>query len=713
MDETSARDARHGEEAEAAQDLTSLLADETRRIQGDDSKRSQILQDETILLGKPGPAHLSLTADETPAEPEAAGEKPTRPAHFAPGVGETVVMEPPVPEEAPAEPAPSTAARLDDILPEVHIGGQDQADEDDALDSLDELALDEPDEVPEADVNPGATAIDLTVPGVEQPMPEPAPADAAVPGVIPVDPTVLRPLPKQVGEEHLVVRNTRDYDHDAQSVNVVAGADNFDTIVERDTDRGVRRDPYARSSLSGSVPGEGNSRSKLRPLLAILLVALVIGGGAAAFAYGMELWGGKSVPYVIGESQANAELRLSEKGLTVRVEAEPADDAIGKVLSQSPESGERVPEGSQVTIIVATNRTMPDVVGLSREEAEKALHEAGAENITTKSKPSSKPEGTVIEVSPEAGEAFVSRSQVTLTVATPFTVPDVVGKKESDALEALKEASLKGEVSYVVSDKTVRTVVETSPAAGEVIEEGGTVQVKVSSPYPTDIHHLAEFFSHSSQDVDGFLLSKNFSFERGGIDNLGNAVQTYTSSDQGELTFSSQPHVRGLKLPKEGSANVLATGAPIAAGRLDCPSHMIPAGFDREALEGLAKECGLKGLDDTCRADNMTLPAGAPRVAANFGCASGEMGDMVWTVLVVNANGTTRASVTCAKEDIYKSSDLAPFGGSLCRYAAYQEVYLSSEYQVHEEKKDDAKDDKGNDGSEDGGQQQEGEGQEG
>ena len=49
MDETSARDARHGEEASEAQDLTSLLADETRRIQGDDSKRSQILQDETIL----------------------------------------------------------------------------------------------------------------------------------------------------------------------------------------------------------------------------------------------------------------------------------------------------------------------------------------------------------------------------------------------------------------------------------------------------------------------------------------------------------------------------------------------------------------------------------------------------------------------------------------------------------------------------------------
>ena len=74
------------------------------------------------------------------------------------------------------------------------------------------------------------------------------------------------------------------------------------------------------------------------------------------------------------------EARLAEKGMTVQVEAEPADDAIGKVLSQSPESGTRIPEGSQVTIVIAANRILPEVVGMSQEEAEKKIKKLGGYN---------------------------------------------------------------------------------------------------------------------------------------------------------------------------------------------------------------------------------------------------------------------------------------------------------------------------------------------
>ena len=73
------------------------------------------------------------------------------------------------------------------------------------------------------------------------------------------------------------------------------------------------------------------------------------------------------------------------------------------------------------------------------------------------------------------------------------------------------------------------------------------------------------------------------------------------------------------------------------------------------------------------------------------------MGNLYWTVLVVNG----RAVATCARKDIYSSADLQPFGGSVCRFMAYQEVYLSSEYQYKEvkktEKKSDKKDDKKDD----------------
>ena len=519
---------------------------------------------------------------------------------------------------------------------------------------------------------------------------EPA-GDLTEPGIIPVDATILRPRAKQTDDDYLYVRNTRDYDHDAQSVNVAASSDRFATLREERPKREGRRDPYARSARKGDVLGEGNSRSKLRPLLALLLVILVLGGGGGVLTYGMELWGGKSVPGTVGESQANAEAMLSDKGFEVNVQAEPADDAIGKVLSQDPEAGARLPEGSEVTIVVATNRTIPEVVGLSEEEARAKLAEAGAERIETKVVSSSEAEGIVLEVSPGAGEPFVSRSIVTLTVAGPYIVPDVVGKKEGDAVDAVKAAGLTPEVSYITSDKTVRTVVETSPAAGEAVGEGSTVQLKVSSPFPTDPMHLAEFFAHSSQDVDTYLQKQGYSFGKGFVDSYGNAIATYESDQKGKFVFSSQPYARDLALPKDGSSNVLSTGVPLAGVRLELAASDLPSGYDENAVKELMERCKFEGLSETIT--RQTISSGNKQTTAEFITASGKMGDLIWTVALVGNESTRRGVVTCAKEGLYSSSTLEPFGGSVAELVAYQEAYKPSEFQPkQEEKKDENKD---------------------
>ena len=519
---------------------------------------------------------------------------------------------------------------------------------------------------------------------------EPA-GDLTEPGIIPVDATILRPRAKQTDDDYLYVRNTRDYDHDAQSVNVAASSDRFATLREERPKREGRRDPYARSARKGDVLGEGNSRSKLRPLLALLLVILVLGGGGGVLTYGMELWGGKSVPGTVGESQANAEAMLSDKGFEVNVQAEPADDAIGKVLSQDPEAGTRLPEGNEVTIVVATNRTIPEVVGLSEEEARAKLAEAGAERIETKVVSSSEAEGTVLEVSPGAGEPFVSRSIVTLTVAGPYIVPDVVGKKEGDAVDAVKAAGLTPEVSYITSDKTVRTVVETSPAAGEAVGEGSTVQLKVSSPFPTDPMHLAEFFAHSSQDVDTYLQKQGYSFGKGFVDSYGNAIATYESDQKGKFVFSSQPYARDLALPKDGSSNVLSTGVPLAGVRLELAGSDLPSGYDEHAVKELMERCKFEGLSETIT--RQTISSGNKQTTAEFITASGKMGDLIWTVALVGNESTRRGVVTCAKEGLYSSSTLEPFGGSVAELVAYQEAYKPSEFQPkQEEKKDENKD---------------------
>ena len=292
---------------------------------------------------------------------------------------------------------------------------------------------------------------------------------------------------------------------------------------------------------------------------------------------------------------------------------------------------------------------------------------------------------------------------VTLTVAVPFTVPDVIGKKESDAINELTEAGFGTDVSYVTSSETVRTVVETSPAAGERIEEGGTVQVKVSSPYPSDPYHLLEYFDHSSQDVDQYLQKQGFAFDQGFIDSFGNALATYKSDDKGNVTFSSQPYVRSHALPKEGSSNVLSTGVPIAGFRIDLPAGMCPSGFERKDLEELAKTCGLKGSMDFIDNKTMATPSGYAKTTASFACGSGREGDLVWTVCVVGSGSSKHASVTCARESLYQTTDIAAdmakFGNSIVQYVAFQEAYLTTDYAPAQEKKTDSKkDDKKTDG---------------
>lgn len=534
-----------------------------------------------------------------------------------------------------------------------------------------------------------------------EPEPEPEPEPAP-------EKTVVRPS-AQPPEEHFIVRNTRDYDHDAQSVNIAGNAANFETLKAPVDSQRLRRDPYERSSRKGGVPGEGNSRSKLRPLLAALLVALVLGGGAGVLTYGMELWGGKTVPSVVAESQANAEARLRDKGLEVTVATTLADDAIGLVVSQEPEAGERIPEGSNVTIYIAEARTVPEVVGLNEEEAQAALAEMGAEKIRVDVVPSQEWDGTVIAVSPEVGSVFLAREEVVLTVAGQYHVPDVLGKKESDAVEAIEAAGLKSHVTYVESSQTVRTVVETVPGPGEVIHSSEAVEVKVSSPYPSDIHHLAEFFSHSSQDVDAYLEKEQFSLGNGFIDSHGNALAVYSASDGSKITFSSQPYVRSLTFPKEGSSNVLATGAPIAGVRFDLPSSEVPKEANKEAVEKIAELCGFEGLKDTCDEKTITKAAGAPAITATFYCGSGKMSDVVWTILVINNGGSMSASVTCAREGIYSSSDLAQNGGRVCDFVAYQEVYKSGAYApVRETTNDNGQDGTGQQGNGQQGDQQQG-----
>lgn len=126
-----------------------------------------------------------------------------------------------------------------------------------------------------------------------------------------------------------------------------------------------------------------------------------------------------SIPDVTGMSLDDAKKALEDAGFVVQVAQEASDQDENTVVSVDPAAGTQAKQGDQVTITVAIPRTIPNVVGKTEDEAKQALSDAGATNVVVKTEASADAtEGTVSAVEPTEGSAFKSGDQVTLTVAT-------------------------------------------------------------------------------------------------------------------------------------------------------------------------------------------------------------------------------------------------------------------------------------------------------
>ncbi|MGI8860223.1 MAG: Stk1 family PASTA domain-containing Ser/Thr kinase, partial [Rubrobacteraceae bacterium] len=174
--------------------------------------------------------------------------------------------------------------------------------------------------------------------------------------------------------------------------------------------------------------------------------------GRAAEEAGQALGVGRGeVPGVVGLEEKEARERLAEKGFGVSVERrKSAAEDEGKVLEQSVPGGEEVARGSRVALAVGDGPRIveaPDLVGLTPEEAEDRLREAGLKPGDRKEAPSEKvPEGKISGQDPPAGEKTEADTEVDLVVSSgppeidQIDVPVVRCRSVEDAMAMLREA---------------------------------------------------------------------------------------------------------------------------------------------------------------------------------------------------------------------------------------------------------------------------------
>lgn len=412
--------------------------------------------------------------------------------------------------------------------------------------------------------------------------------------------------------------------------------------------------------------------------IALLVVALLAAAtGVAWVTYDHELWGGRTIPEVVGLSEQEATDRLAALGFSVTVEYRASDDNLGTVLDCTPDEGTRADPAAGVTLVVAGERTIPQVVGMSVEEATSALHDAGATDVLVSYQNSDEPAGTVLAVDPAEGAAFTASDQVTLTVAQAFTVPDVLGMPADEARSAIEAAGLAANVSYVESDAEKNTVVSTDPKPGTTVESGATVTLSVSTPYPSAPTDLLAYFDATPQQVSSYLSEQGFSVRASGVyASGGNARVSYAGPGGDTLQISNEPE--SSRTAGSGTADVLASGAGIGGVRYAFASASVPEGGANETEDGVRAvmgACGFEGLLGTCTQASITLPDGMDAGDAHFICGYGTQGDYTWAVVIGGSEGSTRVVALAAPTAHFNGIDLGPYGGSVCDYVAAADLF--------------------------------------
>jgi len=128
---------------------------------------------------------------------------------------------------------------------------------------------------------------------------------------------------------------------------------------------------------------------------------------------------------------------------------------------------------------------VPDVVGMTEDEAVDELEAAGFE-VEVEPRPNKKvEEGEVFKQEPEADERLEEGEIVTITVSSgvrQVQVPDVGGMKLKEAVAVIEDAGLKPSVTRVESETAEpNTVIDQDPAAGTEVDVNSEVELEVAA----------------------------------------------------------------------------------------------------------------------------------------------------------------------------------------------------------------------------------------
>ena len=258
---------------------------------------------------------------------------------------------------------------------------------------------------------------------------------------------------------------------------------------------------YSVKSIAETKKAASKNSKNIAIALAVIAVLAAILGGT----YCAQIWGGKVVPDVSNLSEAEAKTQLQAAGFQVETEQIASDEVEGIVISMEPGAGSRVAEGSKVLLDISMRRVVPNVVGMSIDDAKQVMQKSGFKNVDYATQKSDGEENRVLTISPEVDTPITADAKITVTVSEAYRVPDVSGLGKDEAVAKITEAGFAAKTVNVNDEtKTEGTVLSTTPEKDSVAKSGSEVTVSVCLHRSTQLEQLTrDFFAATYHFVIG------------------------------------------------------------------------------------------------------------------------------------------------------------------------------------------------------------------
>lgn len=184
-----------------------------------------------------------------------------------------------------------------------------------------------------------------------------------------------------------------------------------------------------------------------------------------------------------------------DKAVIVKGSEELSDQyEAGYVIDQDPKPGSAEKEGTKVTLTISSglkSKTVPDVYGKDKAEAEQELRNAGFEVNLVRTFSKTVEENKVISTTPAAGETATVGQVINVSYSAgdstnSVVVPSLLNRTENAAKQQLISLGLVPKATPKDSDKPKGMVVGQALVAGNEVTIGTIVEFYVSNGKPTE-----------------------------------------------------------------------------------------------------------------------------------------------------------------------------------------------------------------------------------